>query len=323
MGMARQRVRQDIRMIRIRPALAALALSLPLCAQSGLVVNEVATGALDWIEIANLGTSTVNLNGYRLYAAWGTTTLATSNNTLFGAVTLAPGQTLVVTETANLSTPTTPAGVTKVYSGYAIGFGTTGTGTVSGCASLVNPSGVSVDLVSWGSASNASFLFGGTFTGTPYQPTAGNVGRVGNTDTNASADWFAASTVTPGALNPGQFNPANQILLSIASTAGSFSLNVTTITPVPFGEIYNLVSLVDLIPDGSGPVFGVGIDAINTALAPADPFNPFHTFLDAAGTYSLAVPPGTIPPGIHVEIVSLLVGGGGIARTSTVQSLTF
>ncbi len=310
-------------MLKTRSLFAALALSIPLCAQSGLVINEVATGALDWIEVANLGTSTVNLSGYRLYAAWGTSTLATSNNTLFGAVSLAPGQVLVVTETANLSTPTTPAGVTKIYSGFAIGYATTGTGAASGCASLVNPSGVSVDIVSWGLASNASFLFGGTFTGVPYQPTAGNFGRTGNTDTNASSDWIAASTVTPGALNPGQFNPANQILLSIASSGGSFNLNVTTVTPVPFGEIYNLVSLVDLVPDGSGPVFGVGIDAINTALSPADPFNPFHTYLDAAGAYSLSVPPGTIPPGIHVEIVSLLVGGGGIARASTVKSLTF
>jgi hypothetical protein len=188
---------------------------------------------------------------------------------------------------------------------------------------LVNPSGVSVDLVSWGSASNASFLFGGTFTGTPYQPTAGNVGRVGNTDTNASADRFAASTVTPGALNPGQFNPANQILLSIASTAGSFSLNVTTITPVPFRR--------DLTTwcrsSTSSPTAPARCsESASTRSTPRDDarrsVQPLPHVPRRGGHVLARRAPGTIPPGIHVEIVSLLVGGG-IARTSTVQSLTF
>lgn len=116
-------------MLRNRLLVAAALVAFPVAAQTGLLVNEVATGTLDWIEIVNLGTSPVNLNGYRLYAAWGTTTLATSNFTTFGAVTLNSGQALVVTETSNLSTPATAAGTLKVYSGYAIGYSTTGTGS--------------------------------------------------------------------------------------------------------------------------------------------------------------------------------------------------
>lgn len=309
-------------MLRNRLLVAAAFVAIPVAAQSGLLVNEVATGTLDWIEIVNLSPNSINLSGYRLYAGWGTTTLSTTNSTLFGAVTLNSGQTLVVTETSNASTPTTPVGALKLYSGYAIGFSTTGSGGVSGAATLVNPSNVGVDTVSWGPATN-TLAFGSPFTGTPFNPTAQNFGRNSNTDTNASADWVAIATASPGARNPGQADPNNQINLTIASTLGSFDLMVTTQTAVPFGEIYNLVSLVDSVPDGSGPVFGVGVDAINSALSAADPFNPFHTYLNASGIYSLSAPQGSIPPGIHIEMVTLLVGGGGISRISPVRVLTF
>ncbi len=309
-------------MLRNRLLVAAALLALPVAAQAGLLVNEVATGTVDWIEVVNLGPASVNLSGYRLYAAWGTTTLGTSNSTLFGSVTLNSGQALVVTETSNLATPVTAAGTIKVYSGFAIGYSTTGTGGVSGVATLVNPSNAGVDTVSWGPAAN-TFAFGSPFTGTPFNPTAQNFGRNSNTDTNAASNWVALGTTSPCALNPGQSDPNSQITLTISSTLGSFDLLVTTQTAVPFGEIYNLVSLVDSVPDGSGPVFGVGIDSINSALSPADPFNPFHTYLDAAGMYALSAPQGSIPAGIHIEMVTLLVGAGGITRISPVRVLTF
>jgi hypothetical protein len=139
-------------------------------------------------------------------------------------------------------------------------------------------------------------------------------------DTDAPADWSSSAASTPGAINPGL---VNVIDIEFSSPGpGGLIIDVNTYFPaVPGGEIFNLFSLVDTNPDGSGPLFGIAPDALLQATTPLGPGNPFHTNLDGSGAFHLNVPPFSLPIGLHIEAVSLLIQGT-VTRISTVEVTT-
>jgi hypothetical protein len=104
---------------------------------------------------------------------------------------------------------------------------------------------------------------------------------------------------------------------------GSLQWDVTTANPpVPNGEIYNFVSLQDFQPDGAGPFFGIGFDALSQVAEPLSPTGIFHTLLDGSGNWSIGIPSG-VPMGVHAEFVSVLLGAAPIERISPVDSIDF
>lgn len=296
--------------------IAAIAsLSSPCEAQ--LVINEVYTGLTDWCEIGNLGTTPVNISGFTLQM-----TDDPSTNTLFTfppGTTLAAHSVLVVTELAN--SPAVPAGVQRLVCN-AINWSGFGSLTLpSGTCSLGNASGAGIDLVRFGAPTTNP-----THSPPAPFPTALAIGdvyrRISIVDTNTPADWQSTTLAgnSPGEWNPGQ--PLGRIRITIANLSPGATVDVTTDPMVPFGEIYNLFSTATATPSGSGALFGVGIDAFNQILTPLSASNPLHTNLDGNGAWNLTLL-SPLPPGLHLECVSILVVGGAVSAHSPVSIITF
>ncbi len=304
--------------------LIILCLATVAGAQSGLVINEIQTGLTDWVEVANTGTVHAALGGYRLRFS------ATSGGpvmfTFAPGANLAPGATLVVTDDATLVNPAVGAGTQKLYAGVNIPWSTTAAGsTTAGACALTTGGDIGIDRVRWNNPTDP-LAFGMPFTGTVI-PTASGLGRNANADSDSPLEWVSLTeaSASPGSLNPGQSAPTQGVSL-IYSTLGTgdFAGVITTsLPPTPGAEFYQLVSLQDAMPNGTGPLFGVMPDALSTALTPLAPGNPFHDTLNQAGGWALTAPPGTIPAGMHLEGVALVVQNGAITRISPVATLTF
>jgi hypothetical protein len=309
-------------------SLLVLALSLlPAClfGQAGLKINEVSTDTIDWIEIVNLDATPVNMAGYKI--RWGGNSgpsFVPGVYTIPAGVTLNQNQVLVITEDPSVATPTVPAGVFKAFCGATIVWQTTPTIGTNGVVALNDPFDFGLDRMKWGNPLQDLSVYGSPWTGAIAPGPGGScMNRNVPTDSNTPSDWTWTSTpsATPGAINPGE---ANVIDIEFATTPGMGDLLISVTTfgpPVPGGEIFNLVSLIDSIPDASGPLFGIGADAFLQATTPLDPGNPFHTFLDGAGQLIIYAPPGILPLGLHLEAVSIYYAFG-IQRISTVETIT-
>ncbi len=299
------------------PLLLLLASVLP----AQVVINEISTGNVDWIEVANLGSAPVTLTGWSVQITDSGTGFATF--TFPAGTVIAPFACIILTETSSLSTPVTASGVQKFWFGTNIPWATQPGTSGGACALLSGAAGV--DTVNWSSPPNPLHVAPTAFCGTIASPAGAIIWRSGNADTNGPVDWSASTANTAGALNPGQVAAATpRLLIDISSGGpGQLTLTVTSIDPpVPNGEIFNLVSLMTSSPTGCGPVFGVGSDVLPLALLPFDPTglaNPFHTLLGGAGVYTFAVPSG-VPSGVHLEAVSILVSPS--IRVSPVDILT-
>ncbi len=290
-------------------------------AQAGLRVNEISTGTTDWLELANFGGVTIHLGGYKVFCGGNQSGAFQFGQFIIPAnVNIAPNQLIVITDDATLASPTVPSGGLKLYSGFDIIWSNVPGGNGSGQCTLTDANSLGVDTVRWGTPLQDLSL-GASFSGTVSLGTI--MRRTSNGDTNSSTDWFStsASGASAGAFNLGQtFVPVLQ-LTGTTTGLGDLSLTVTTLTPaVPSGEIFNFVSLVDTVPDGSGPLFGVDASALQQALTPLSPANPFHTPLDANGHWNIFAPVGSLPH-LHLEVVSILLEGGLITRTSGVVAL--
>jgi hypothetical protein len=313
-----------------------VALVLSLCTavsfgQSGLRINEVFTGSPDYIEVANLGPDIVYMGGYTVY--WGchtgaAATFSSGSYTFPAGVVLYPGGLAVLTDSVGNTSPNVPVGVYRAYIGSNILWATMPNGTPStdrnGVATLVAPGGVGIDRVQWG-ATTTSFgtvAFGAAWSGT-FTMTGATGFRLNNADTDGPADWGSSPIPSSGVLTaPGQFPIVGLTHVITSSGGGQATLTITSSNPaLPGVEVYNLVSLIDSVPNGSGPVFGVGADVIPLAIGPAAVGNPFHTFLDGAGVFTLSVDPGFLPPGLRLEGVAITVQGGLITRISTVSEI--
>jgi hypothetical protein len=299
-------------------ALALFLFPASLCGQ--LLVNEVFTGDPDWIEIVNLGTTTEDLSSYKIRFGGNSGMSFTQGvYTIPNGTMLAPNGVLVITDDPSTSLPLVPVGVFKGYAGSNIVWNTTPTAGTNGAVALNNAFDIGLDRMKWGSPITDFSSYGSTWTGT-IAPTAATMYRGSPFDTDGPADWSSAAQPTPGAINPGE---ALVIDLEF-NTPGGGGLNIDVFTfgpAVPNGEIFNLLSLVNTVPDGSGPLFGIAADALLQATTPLSPTNPFHTNLDGLGNWQLIVPPGFLPPGFHVEGVSLLIQGF-VSRISTVEVIT-
>jgi hypothetical protein len=304
-------------MTRSFTAIAAYLLPVCLWAQSGLKISEVSTVNPSWIEIINLGSSPVNLNGYKI--RWGGNSGISFLQGVYTipSVVLNPSAVLVITEDFSTAQPAVPAGVFKAYCGGTIPWNVTPGVGVNGCVALNDPLDLGLDRMKWGNPLQDFSIYGSPWS-SAIVPTSSTMFRNSPVDTDAPADWTSTATPTPGAVNPGE---ANVISFSLTTTPGTGSITATVQTfapPVPFGDVYNLVSFYDLTPDGSGPLFGIGADALLQATYGP----PFHISLDANGNWTLSGGPGTLPLGTHLEGVSLLVQGGAITRIAKVTVVT-
>jgi hypothetical protein len=294
---------------------------LPAClfAQTGLKVNEVGTGTPDWIEIANLGGSTVNVGGYKIRFGGNSGVSFVQGVYVIPAGTmLAPNTTLVITDDPANAQPTVPAGVFRAYAGAAIVWNTTPSVGTNGAVALTDPADVGIDQVKWGNPLQDFSSFGSPFTGSITPSVGAFMYRSSPFDTDSPVDWTGSATSTAGAINPGEALVLDMMFSNVGG--GGITINVVTVgPPVPGGEIFNLFSLIDSVPNGSGPLFGIGADALLQATTPLDVTNPFHTLLDGNGNWQLIVPPGTLPVGLHVEAVSVLLQSGAITRIASVE----
>ena len=173
------------------PALAA-AVAWPT---STLVLSEVQTGGAsasdEFVEVANQGSMSVDLLGLELVYATSSGSTVTRKATWGTSTVLAPGQRLLVANTAGVYA----AGADAIYSG---GFAATG-----GALALRIVGGAVVDSIGWGDATSG--FVEGSAAGAP--PAGSSLERrpgaaLGNTiDTNDNApDWFVQGTPSPQGL---------------------------------------------------------------------------------------------------------------------------
>jgi len=286
-----------------------------LSGQAVLKVNEVSTANPSWIEIVNLGTP-INVGGYIVRAGGNSGITFLQGSYTIPSMTLGTNQVLVLTEDVSAVLPAVPAGVFKAYCGFSIPWAATPATGANGVVALNDPTDVGLDRMRWGNPLQDFSIYGSPWSST-ITATASAMYRNTPVDTNTPADWVSTGTPTPGVINPGEANVLNLQLVSTPGL-GDLTLTVTSIGPaVPFGEIFNLASLINTSPDGSGPIFGVGADVL---LQPTMGY-PFHTNLDANGVFQLATGPGALPFGLHLEVVSLLLQGS-ITRISMVKVVT-
>jgi hypothetical protein len=298
-----------------RSFLALCVFVLPACLPAQLKVNEVSTSSTSWIEIINLG-APININGYKVRYGGNSGISFVQNVFTCPSMVLGTNQVFVITEDISTAQPSVPAGVFKAYCGAPLPWVATPATGANGAVAINDAADIGLDRMKWGNPLQDFSVYGSPFTGS-IVPTAVVMFRSAPTDTNTPSDWLSGPSGTPGAVNPGQANVIDIQFLSTPGT-GDLTVNITTIgPPVPFGEIFTLVSLIDSNPDGTGPIFGVGVDVL---LQPTQGY-PFHTNLDASGNWQLVVPPGGLPLGLHLEAVTLLVQGS-ITRISTVEIVT-
>jgi hypothetical protein len=205
---------------------AALALLAPVAA-SQVVISEIEftsrNGEGQWIELVNLGTSTVELTGWSLYLA--TATPSQPQNYWFGFPTgtsLASGKLLRVHWLA----PVKPSTATDIYTGnlvlqFLFGLFAEPLDPTRGALALMNtqlnnqvndPKAI-LDWVSWGTTgfkreanaiSNgrwASGTFAPPATGTPVPTLAYTYAN--SAGVHKGSDWMRDTTPTPGAENLG------------------------------------------------------------------------------------------------------------------------
>lgn len=136
--------------------------------------------ANEWVELYNATGATVNLSGWRLVWGGATTTLP--------AASVGAGQLIIFSPATSTRTFwNIPTSVEVVHAS------TTGNMTANGTVRLINPAGLVVDAVSWGSDTSA------------FSPAAPAL-RVGHslvrttvlTDNDAARDWSDRSEPSPG-----------------------------------------------------------------------------------------------------------------------------
>ena len=152
----------------------------------------------------------------------------------------------------------------------------------------------------------------GTIAGAPntYDPSTGHSEWYGYGRLDAHAAVLAAQAETPG------------VLLSLTTTgAGDGTLTVTR--ALPGAELFIPFSLDTTITYGSGPVVGLGLDALNLLFLPL-PSPPVHVLASGSGQYTFMVPPGSMPSGLGLDMRALEVTHSPFAlRMSGIRRVIF
>ena len=188
---------------------------------SSLVVSEIQNGGSsasdEFVELANQGTSSVDLLGLEVVYATSSGSTVTRKGTWTTTTSLAPGQRILLVNTAG-----SYAGVGDI--GYSGGFAATG-----GAIALRVVGGAVVDAVGWGDATNG--FVEGTVAGAP--PAGSSLerrpgGSAGNaTDTNDNAmDWFISGM-------PAAQNLASPAVPGVTPTPTSTPSPTATPSPTP------------------------------------------------------------------------------------------
>lgn len=281
-----------------------------------VVINEFFCGTPDWIELRNLSGVPVDLGGWSL----STYQASSGNPVLEGTFVLPPstiiqsGGFLVLQEYGAAGLPGT------LPCSLSIGFNLNWTSTRSVAVVLRNAQQVAVDYVyrqGPGGASGAPHLPSGqTWVGS-YATTGNGCARAHDVDSDLASDWSGA-VETVCAANPGQ-SAMQPVSFGLSTNGlGDATLSVATTPARPGAEFAMLISSTDLVPNGSGPVFGLAWDAL-ASLQPAQAGSPFHSWLDAQGGFAFSAPPGTVPSGLHIEAVVIVVVLGQLTVSSVVD----
>jgi predicted extracellular nuclease len=276
------------------PPAAAVSASIVVSQVYGGGGNSGAPYTNDFVELFNRGASPASVGGWSLqYAsATGTGTFGADAGQLteLPAVTLAPGQYLLVQEAAG-ATPAAPLPTPDVIDATPIAMGATGgkvalvdTTTPLGCnggSTPCPPAALAriVDLVGYGSA---NFFEGTGPTPAPGNTTAAIRGAGGCTDTDQNATDFAAAAPSPrNTASPQNPCPTGQPVVAscggplstpvgVAATtpvsaadadARVVSITITQVTPSPSPGAILLGNLVPAASPGGTATADVTVDA--------------------------------------------------------------
>ncbi|MAG56686.1 MAG: hypothetical protein CMJ83_10385 [Planctomycetes bacterium] len=304
--------------MKVRNLSVLVLLAVATMAPAQVVINEFDCGGADAIELRNLGSSPAAIGGMviQTWYATGTALIVEPSFTIPGGITIPAGGTWLFQENGTAGANGTVPGCST-----RAGFNWLWTDTRAVVIRLMNGA-TGVDYVfrnNTGVAGVAPNLPAGT-TWTGSFGASGNIcARNGDVDTNSGADWTTSSPFTPCALNPGQQMASPVGFTITTSGGGQVSVAIDTTPPLPGRETYGLYSSQDFTPNGSGPFFGIGTDAISWLFLPAIPNSPFHSNLDGSGQINVSYPAGTIPPGAHIEGVLLVIDGGSILASNVAE----
>jgi len=281
-----------------------------------VIVNECYLGGTDWLEILNSGASAANIGGYKIEVSGdsGASTSVANSFTFPSGTTIAAGECIVVTEDSGISYPSVPSGTQVFYFGGNI-YWNSASVALGGVCTLTNGS-TGIDTVNWLSPGNANAFPPATFSGSISSLGGDYIYRIASNSPSSPADWASGSSGSPGALNPGQSVGPVPLEISISPLgATGISIDVITTPPAPNANVINLFSLETQTPVGSGPLFGVGLDAFPQILVVA---SPFAGTLGSNGTWNFTATVG-VPSGIHIEAVTILIQGGVVTHVSQIE----
>jgi predicted extracellular nuclease len=223
------------------------ALSVASAASTTLVISQVYGGGgnanapykNDFIEILNVSTMPISLNGYSVQYASTTGAFSASNLTALPNVTLQPGHYFLIQEVAgtggtlNLPTPDATGGINLSATAGKVAL-------VNGTTALASCSAASVvDLIGYGSGVNC--MEGTLAAPAPSNTNADLRASNGCTDTDTNSTDFSA----------GAPNPRNTASTANPCTSGPSPLTITT-TVLPAGSVGNVYSATLTASGGSG-----------------------------------------------------------------------
>jgi PKD repeat protein len=270
-------------MTTLRIHAAAAILSLVLCASAGaqVLVNEVFTGAPDWLEVLNAGTAAVDVSGWTVYFADDPSVVTVFSFPI--PTILAAGELVVISDSA--SAPAVPPGVRVFVTGGNVNWLANSGGT---CA-LLDAAGSIVDHLIFSGATNLpapipSAPWAGTGTVGQGPNPLDDFFRTSMIDTNSDADWSTQASGTAGALNAGQtaVPPAvPQAAIGVQATtvtAGEPLQFIDTSTGLPTSWVWDFQD--DGVTDSSArhPVFTYALPGV---------YSVRHTATNALGTSSV------------------------------------
>lgn len=291
-------------------------------ADGQIVINEFNAGSPDFVELRNLGFAVVNIGGYVVesYQSNGGTPSFEGSYTLPAGTMLGPRDEFVLEENGSAGTPASgfPCGV---HTGYNYNW----TASRNIILILRDASNTPLDYVyrnnNGGAGGAPSLPSGLSWTGS-FNTSGNACSRLSDTDSDTASDWTTNSSASPCVDNPGQSGLPPVLLTLTSAGGGQLSVSTMTVPALPGALFWNLVSFQDFNPDGSGPLFGIGLDALPQIAGPTGTI--FHDYLDASGQWSFNGPAGTVPPGLFVEVVTVAVDAATNAVVwSNVKSITF
>jgi hypothetical protein len=302
-----------------------LLLTAAVASAQQIKINEFDTGTPDYVELMNREFTAVNVGGWQIqtwYRSSSTAAIATDGTfTIPAGTTIQPGARLVLQEMG------TPGGTGSLGAcAMSVGYNFNWANNYAVEVALRNGGGQGVDYVHrnpFGGAASPNLPAGTSWSGS-LTPNGNNVARNGNVDTDAAADWTVGGTASACNLNAGQtYSLPSPVQLNITTTGvGDVGVTITSSPAIPNAEFYGLYSTQNFNPNGTGPLFGIGFDALPFLYQPFLPGTPFHSALDAAGQLAVAYPPGTVPTGLFLEGVVVVINGGSLV-ISDVEQITF